>query len=688
MAEVFIDSLTLENFGPFYGSHTLNFGSLEGKCGILIGGKNGAGKTHLLRALYLAVVGESGVGDLKRVEPGSESTRFNFEKSLNRKAQAEGQDTTKLEITISQRDHNGGGSRKVTLTREIRHRQNSPPLWKSYAKKSDGDGIIDDEQVIQRLRDAFLPRHLARFFFFDAERSQSINLGQQDIIEGVSRILGLWTYGELENDLRQLIQNKIPRIYNSSSSSDAETRLIELNTDVSKVEGYIGAKNKELARIELEVHELDVELLEVEDELKALGAVNPEDLQRSHERKTEITQTKAKLEEQLTTAWEYALPVSMLGRYRKELHDYLVKEEKRRDWEGARSSVEPKIPQVKADVFGDVPAEYSLQPETESFFSTRLDKALQRLFNPPPEGMADTVFAADRNDLSAQVRARLASGSQGLRGLAELCQSVERMDSELRQVDQKLRELQQNSAAIVRGGQLHSKRGELAAKREQLLHRKSELTAEVAKYETDLKDLKRLETNQRETVEKMEKGQNLAALAAKYREAVADIRGRAAIQLRKKISENVGELWINITDRGREFVGLEFDTHWNCFLIRKNGKKVSWEETNTSAGQRQVRMLAFYEALRRLAKSIPPLVVDTPLGRLDKEVKDKVLDELYLSGHQSLILSTNSEVDPDSKLFSDIRDRLARVYTLHAYGKPDSIDYEVRVSTDYFGQDL
>src|SRR3989344_4501704 len=67
MTEVYIDSLTLENFGPFYGEHTLNFGSLDGRCGILVGGKNGAGKTHLLRALYLAVVGESGVGDLRRV---------------------------------------------------------------------------------------------------------------------------------------------------------------------------------------------------------------------------------------------------------------------------------------------------------------------------------------------------------------------------------------------------------------------------------------------------------------------------------------------------------------------------------------------------------------------------------------------------------------------------------------------
>ena len=67
MPEVYIDSLQLENFGPFYGEHTLNYGSLEGRCAILVGGKNGAGKTHLLRALSLADVAESGVRDWSRV---------------------------------------------------------------------------------------------------------------------------------------------------------------------------------------------------------------------------------------------------------------------------------------------------------------------------------------------------------------------------------------------------------------------------------------------------------------------------------------------------------------------------------------------------------------------------------------------------------------------------------------------
>jgi DNA sulfur modification protein DndD len=45
MPDVHIDSLTLENFGPYYGEHTFNFTPLGERCGIVIGGKNGAGQT-------------------------------------------------------------------------------------------------------------------------------------------------------------------------------------------------------------------------------------------------------------------------------------------------------------------------------------------------------------------------------------------------------------------------------------------------------------------------------------------------------------------------------------------------------------------------------------------------------------------------------------------------------------------
>jgi DNA sulfur modification protein DndD len=687
MSKVYIDLLALENFGPFYGKHTLDFRNLEGKCGILIGGKNGAGKTHVLRALYIAVVGESGVGDLKRVETGSDATRFVFEKSLNRRALAEGNDTVKLKAVVSLHDDKIG-SRKVEFHREIRFRANSSPVWEHYAVRSDTPGRIEDGQVIQKLRDAFLPRHLARFFFFDAERSQGINLGQQDIVESVSRILGLWTYSELENDLRQLINSKIPRVFNISGGPNPEAVLAELNGRVITVDGLLKAKRKEYDALNRNVQEIEVELLEVEDDLKTLGAVDPDELGKAQERHAELTKVKSKLESKLTEAWELSLPVSLLGNYRKDLYDALFAEERRREWESAKSTVEPKIPQVKEDVFGDQPIEHIIPPKTTDFYLKRLEDALHRLFHPPPVGMPDSVYIADRNDVSAQIRACLATKQNELTILSEMCINIEKMDVELRELNQKLKQMNQNTAAFKRGSELHEKRGKLLADRDRFDKRLKELSAEIVNADVELADLKRRESIQEEIAAKAERGESLAALATRYRETAGQIRSRAAIQMRKQISEEVGKLWVDITEREREFVGMEFDSQWQCWLLRHDGTKATWEETNTSAGQRQVRMLAFYEALRRLAKLVPPLMVDTPLARLDKEVRANVLDQLYLSGHQSVILSTNAEIDPEGQLFDKIRNQLARVYTLHPHGKQGSIDYEVRISNDYFGHDL
>ena len=261
MPQVFIDSLTVENFGPFYGRSNINFSPVEDRCGILIGGKNGAGKTHLLRALYLAVVGETGVHDLKTLDTGSDATRFLFERTLNRKALAQGKEISRLEIELTQRDERGGGAKKMKVVREITHRP-SGQRWKSFVIKPDGN-TEDDDAAIQRLRDSFLPRHLARFFFFDAERSQGVHLGDKDIVEGVSRILGLWTYGELEQDLRSLVQNTIPRTYNSNTLHTEESKLVDLTADVSKLQGHLRAKGEELKDNTKKLRELTTEFSEV-----------------------------------------------------------------------------------------------------------------------------------------------------------------------------------------------------------------------------------------------------------------------------------------------------------------------------------------------------------------------------------------------------------------------------------------
>ena len=686
MSEVYIDELTLENFGPYYGKHIFNFSPLEERRGILIGGKNGAGKTHLLRALYLAVVGEPGVIDLRKVEPVSEATRFVFDRALNRWAQEEGQDTIRLSVTISQHEETGGGGRKAELVREIRYRPKSPPVWSSYADRLDGSGRIEDPKTLEKLRDALLPRHLARFFFFDAERGQNFSLGEKEIVEGISRILGLYSYDELEDDLRTLISNKIPRVF--YGSGEDEDRLAEVSGQIVTVTRQLAAREDELESTERALVESQTELGEVEEELKSLGAVDPEELEQAQAGRTKLAETKASLKSELASAWAQAIPVALMGSYRRELHESLIREEKRREWESSKSTVEPKIPQVQRDVFEDVSSDYRLASEVRTFYAERLEKALHRLFHPPPEGMAESIFVTDRNDRSVQIRDRLSTGASSLENVIEASAQVEDVEANLREIDGKIKQFNQDATAIEQGRQLHTRRGELTAQRSHLERKKEEIEQDIRILEGKLQELKREETNLTELVNKVKQGRELAALAAGYREAATQVRDRAADQLRQQISEYVGELWTEITERQQEFLGMEFDKSWKCWLLRRDDERAAWDDTNASAGQRQVRMLAFYEALRRLAKIAPPLVVDTPLGRLDKEVKDSVLDKLYLTGHQTIILTTNSEIDPEGPLFERIQDKIGRVYSLHPHEQAGSVNYQVRVNNDYFGRML
>ena len=423
----------------------------------------------------------------------------------------------------------------------------------------------------------------------------------------------------------------------------------------------------------------------IEERLKLIGAVDPRELENLRKKKDELKSAKDKLESKLSNSWKAGIPLALLGSLRTDLLEYLEREEKRRDWEGRKASVEPRIPRVKKEVFA-VPTspEHELKETTREFYENRLELALKGMFHPPEEGMSDLIYVIpDRNEVSVRVRDKLGNLSE-IGDLRESYSHHENLAVELREIEQKIKSMQGNDTAQEEIIQLHERRAQLSAQKNAAERKKGEKRLEINSIEKNLQEHRREETKLTEQVGKIKKGRAISKLAHSYRNAVQHIRKEAANQLREKISEIVSELWLDITDRGLEFTSIEFDNNWKCTLIRQDRSTVDWTSVNTSAGQRQVRILAFTEALRRLARQVPPLVVDTPLARLDKEVKESVLERLYLSGHQSIILATNSEIEPSSQLFEKISSKLARVYTLNPCGDQTSQTYHVDVSSDYF----
>ena len=65
-----------------------------------------------------------------------------------------------------------------------------------------------------------------------------------------------------------------------------------------------------------------------------------------------------------------------------------------------------------------------------------------------------------------------------------------------------------------------------------------------------------------------------------------------------------------------------------------------------SAGEKQIFAIAMLEALSRTSGRKLPIIIDTPLGRLDSKHRTKLVEHYFpRASHQVLILSTDTEVD-------------------------------------------
>ncbi|MCK5869492.1 MAG: hypothetical protein KAG45_02400 [Methyloprofundus sp.] len=64
-----------------------------------------------------------------------------------------------------------------------------------------------------------------------------------------------------------------------------------------------------------------------------------------------------------------------------------------------------------------------------------------------------------------------------------------------------------------------------------------------------------------------------------------------------------------------------------------------------SAGERQIYAIAMLDALAKTSSRKLPMIIDTPLGRLDSKHRKKLVENYFPSAsHQVIILSTDTEI--------------------------------------------
>jgi DNA sulfur modification protein DndD len=422
----------------------------------------------------------------------------------------------------------------------------------------------------------------------------------------------------------------------------------------------LAAIDAEFVGLIKQITSLEVEQQELTRELSSYGAGTQASMQ---ELLQQLEQHRASLraaQDRLQDAMEGDLALALAGRPLREAAIVRLRQEERREqWETGRAQGDSRLAAfLEALREALTVVEPPLLYDQREVILSKVETAWDRLWNPPdsetaPEYKHTHIRGAERVETRARLERIASSGARLRQNLDEIAaheRDIERLQDEVNRtegltpdLDKKRRRLQDVTREL---GPLHQRKGAL----------ENELTGVKSQLEQKRKELGRLR-QQRGTAAP---GLRRAAIAEKVAALLDDIIRDAVPSQIEAVAEAMTKAYRSMAHKGAvERVQVDED----CTVRLLTGRGRDMREVEPSAGEKQIFSLALISAVLSVSERDFPMVVDTPLGRLDRTHSLALLRQLTDQPRQVILLSTDTEVVGDA--LEEIRPRISKAYLLH-----------------------
>lgn len=670
--------ITLNNFRSYYGSHEIRLTGTPyeaGKPVVIVGGLNGSGKTTLLDAISYTLLGVvdafNFMEEVQRRGDGKELIDRTLNGLLNREAREQGERQTNVVLTFMEED-----GKLFSVERswfyDSRGRYKGDQLLVVAPDEED----LTEDQFSDFVKNR-IPREVVKFFLFDGEKIQDIARDEvgESVVKGINSLLGFHVLDSLKVDMDEK-QDK----YRSEAKARnrQEEELGELRATETKLVNQIEEGEDEQLELEDIVENLKSESRELVDELNEQfggDGASPKQIQK------ELSDTEASIkrinEEIVRTVDDWIVP-AMPSTLLIDLSSQLAGEEQRAQWEEGMHRVEPQREKLLEKVFGsDSPTTTPpLASEQIDFLRSRIRCEWDELFNPPPEGIADHVVhdylsSEERMQVRTKCGSTLRSGNRDVRQLFRELDSAERSANNLRQRLALVGDGERVNEIIEQKAKIDKQLGEAEQSWDAIKRRLQALA-------TDLKEIRRKISNKEN--ELLESGQSdkKANFVRKVKKVIQKYQDVLRPKKRDEVARYLSEMYRLLARKEDVVQRIELDdTTFRPKLLDRKGGLIPLH--SLSAGEREIYALSLLWALGKTSRRSLPVVIDTPLARLDSEHRSTIVKRyLPQAGPQVLVLSTDTEID--TEYFELIQDHLARSLKLEF----DPATERTTVSDGYF----
>lgn len=640
-----IKQLVLCNYRVFNGTHIIDLAPKKRQNDdnprpiVLFGGLNGAGKTSILSAIRLALYGRLAYGSATQQQEYVDELS-----ALVHNGSSLGEQPNEASVELVFIYNKGGQEAEITVTR----------AWQKG--KRDKLSLQQDGKLIQGLSydqcqgflNELIPHGIADLFFFDGEKIAELAEDESGNIlrTAVRRLLGLDLIEKLRNDLIIFVK----RHQTGQLAESQQHKLADLGKQIKelafKTEQIL--EKADFAKSHIDV--MSKEIMIQEALLNAQGGAFAQTKAKEKQKVDTLLKERDRLEKALRHECDSSLPYALAPKTMSRLLEQIGTEIQIKQVKIFEAELNQFLTKLNSDISFRSGSSGKIAAEA-------IEDNLKIYLADKPKG--ELLFDISERE-AGMIQQSIEQASKNA------WQRFDLYRNQLAEVEEELEQAAANIARAPEDDQLIDIFDKI-----RVLDRQREIKRQ--EYRLLLEEAKKTKQQQLDCARQIQKAHDAARNEYSFNSAYNNAQD--TITLLDKYSElltqaRVKTLSANFESAYRKLArkeDLQLKAHINpetfdVELVDDNHNVIN--RKLLSAGEKQIYAIAILDALAKTSGRDLPVIIDTPLGRLDSLHRDKLINYYFpYASHQVVLLSTDTEVD--EKYFVErLRDDISHAYEI------------------------
>lgn len=609
-----IKELKLHNFGVYAGDNSFEFTS--DKPVVLVGGMNGRGKTTFLEAILLALYGQN---SFAYHESKFRSYGQYLKSYINT---ADGTNVASVELYFSL---DSSDNEKYRIIRTWNGNAQRTKENVAVYKNEEWNSFLTENwpMFIENL----LPSRLSNFFFFDGEKIAELAVEDTDtqMKESIRSLLGISVLDVLSNDISRILSRNSKK--NNEDNKVSEIEKIretkeQLKNDLLILEKDILEKNELLV-------EKNRELNLLRSEYKSKGGDVVKQREDLYQKKISLSTAVEQCNEILVADAASELPLMMVK-------DLLLHVEEQAILEQEKKTLEMTIYQMKY-MLKKYEEDYPKGVDNAKHFIDYINKNAESVDVQDVYGLSDNSLFILQSLLENGLDDKVKETQNHMRVLQKNRREIEELENYLSvDIDEKaIAKIYKNIKKIE--NEIVDIEVDIALLEEQHRTKNGQFITVNANFKKNVEAY----------LQQIELKDDTARIL-KYSQMATSILDRYKIRLQKSkayvVAETMTECYKKLANKKTLINKVLMDENTlDLKYINYDGDEIL--KSSLSAGEKQLMVISLLWSLAICSKRKLPVIIDTPLSRLDSNHRETLINYYFpYASEQTIILSTDSEI--------------------------------------------